>query len=628
MNAPPTGTPMVDKSQKDSSAKAPYEKASPMLLARQPAEEPKNKKVPKAAQFADGWVELRQHLEARLNQLRTWRSSWWTQNWADLAEYILPRRSIWLTQSAGGIPSPNNMSRGQPINSAIVDPTATYAVRVCAGGLMSGLASPSRPWFKILPAHMRTTIDAAGRQWLDQVEDVIYTALAGSNFYNSFAQECEDIIVFGTAPSIIYEDEQDGFRCYNPCVGEYYLSSSSTMRVDGLYRTFVMTVSQLVDFFELENCNKEIQDAWRQKGGALDQEYIVAHSIEPNFIVKNSPDSKVPGAFTWRETYWLYGKSTERPLYLRGFLDQPFTAARWTVQSNDAYGRSAGMDVLPDVIQLQVMTRRLAEAVEKMVRPPLLADMQLKNMPSSILPGHVTYVAGLSAGTGMRPIYEVNPDVNHMSQMLEKIEARIKVGFFNDLFLMLETAPTTKMTAYEVAQKIQEKLQVLGPVIEGLIAESLKPKLKRIFAILKRKGMIPPAPDSLKGAPLDIEFVSMLALAQKAAATGGIERIAQFVGNLVAVFPEAKDNLDVDTTIREMNDLLGNPQKILFGPEQVAKTRQANAAAMQKAQSGPVANQSADTMNKGAMAAQVLSQTKVGAGGDALSMILGGGRQQ
>jgi hypothetical protein len=79
---------------------------------------------------------------------------------------------------------------------------------------------------------------------------------------------------------------------------------------------------------------------------------------------------------------------------------------------------------------------------------------------------------------------------------------------------------------------------------------------------------------------------------------------------------------------REMNDLLGNPQKILFGPEQVEKHRKANAAAQQQAMQGPEANMGADTMGKGAKAAQVLSQTKVGAGADALSMILGGGRQQ
>jgi hypothetical protein len=81
-----------------------------------------------------------------------------------------------------------------------------------------------------------------------------------------------------------------------------------------------------------------------------------------------------------------------------------------------------------------------------------------------------------------------------------EIEQRIQKGLFNDLFLMLENQPTAdRMTAYEVAQKLQEKLQVLGPVIESLLSDSLKPKLKRIYHILKRKGMIDEPPPSLQG---------------------------------------------------------------------------------------------------------------------------------
>lgn len=598
-----------------------YEKAGPTLLAEQPVA----LKDPSAKNSYPGWKDLKSSLEARLMSLRTWRESWWNQNWADLAAYILPRRSIWITQSAGGLPSPNNMTRGREINQAIVDPTATFAVRVCAGGLMSGLASPSRPWFKVTPALMRTEIDAAGRQWLDEVEDRIYAVLAGSNFYNSFAQECEDLVVFGTAPTIIYEDDQDLIRCYNPCVGEYYLASGATMRVNGLYRTFVMTVAQIVDFFGLEACPMEIQGLWKQKGNSLDLEKIVAHSIEPNFAVGESGAGQVPGKFTWREVYWMWGAASEKPLEMRGFVDQPFTAARWATQSNDAYGRSAGMDVLPDVIQLQVMTRRKAEAIEKMVRPPLLADVQLKNQPSSILPGHVTYVTNLSAGAGMRPIYEVNPDVNHISADILAIEQRIKTGLFNDLFLMLEQNPNNKMTAYEVAQKIQEKLQVLGPVIEGLLSESLKPKLKRVYGILKKRGMISDPPESLKGMPLDIEFVSMLALAQKAAATGGLERIAALVGNMVAVWPEAKDNLDPDAFLREFNDLLGNPQKILFGPEQVQQKRADDAKKAQQAQTMAALDHGAQIANTGAQAAQTLANTQIGGGSSALGIMMGQG---
>lgn len=595
-----------------------YQKAGATLLSQQ-SPDPK----PERAVDFQEWQTLRGHLEARLIGLRNWRESWWNQNWSDLAQYIEPRRSIWLTQSTGGIPTPNNMTRGRPINSSIVDPTATFAVRVCAGGLMSGLASPSRPWFKVVPSLRNFSIDAAAREWLDETEDRIYTVLAGSNFYNSFAQECEDLVVFGTAPCIIYEDEKDLIRCYNPVIGEYYLSSGATMRVDGLYRTFVMTIAQIVDFFGVDNCSADIQKLWEAKGNSLDTERVIGHSIEPNFGIQKTDAGKIPGNFAWREVYWVYGAGSEKPLSMKGFVDQPFTAARWAIQSNDAYGRSPGMDVLPDVIQLQVETMRKAEAIEKQVRPPLIADMQLKNQPSSILPGHVTYVQNLGPGSGMRPIYDVNPDINAMMQDLAAIQGRIKIGLFNDLFLMLEQNPNNKMTAYEVAQKVQEKLQVLGPVIEGLLNESLKPRLKRVFNIMKRNGLISPPPDSLKGVPLDLQFVSMLALAQKAAATGGLERIAALIGNMVAVFPEAKDKLDPDIFIDEMNDLLGNPQKIIRGPEQVAQLRQQQAQAAQAAHAAAGAQQIAATANTGAQAAQTLSQTNVGAGGNALAMLMG-----
>jgi hypothetical protein len=610
---PPAKSPPPGKSGPSSSAA--YTQASPGLLAEQPSEA-QIREVDAAEQA--NWNTLRGHLEARLVALRNWRQSWWQQNWSDLAEFILPRRSIWLTQSTGGNPSPNNMTRGRPINSAITDPTQTYAVRVCSSGLMSGLASPSRPWFKVKPAIKKFELDSEGRAYLDDIEERMYTVLAGSNFYNSFAQECEDLVVFGTGPSIMYEDEEDLIRLYNPAIGEYFLASSATLRINGLYRLFVMTVAQIVDFFKLENCPAEIQKAWESKGGELEQERIIAHSIEPNFGIGKSNAGIVPGNYTWREVFWVYGSGSPYPLSMEGFVDQPFTAARWATQSNDAYGRSPGMDVLPDVMQLQVMTRRMAEAIEKQVRPPLIGDMSLKNQPSSTLPGHLTYVNNLGPGTGIRSIYDVNPDIAAMSQNILAIENRIKVGLFNDLFLMLEQAPNAKMTAYEVAQKVQEKLQVVGPVIEGLLTESLKPKLKRLFGIMQRQGMIDPPPKSLQGVPLAIDFVSMLALAQKAAATGGIERLVAIIGNMEPLFPDVKDNINSDEMIREMNDLLGNPEKILNGPEQVQAIRAANQQAAAAQQKMAAISQMAEAAGKAAPAGAVLASLGQGAHGAGL----------
>lgn len=605
------------------SAPAHFMRASPVLLSEQPSSITPKKPNDQAVK---DWDTLRGKLEQRLVSLYNWRESWWATNWSDLSTFILPRRSIWVTQSSGGWPTPNNMTRGRPLNGAIVDPTATLALRICAGGLMSGLASPSRPWFKMVPSSKKFQIDEAARQWLDDTEDRIYTVLAGSNFYQSLAQELEDVTCFGTAPTIIYEDATDLIRCYNPAIGEYYLAASATNRIDGLYRQFVMTVSQMVDFFGLKNCPAEIQSLWNQKGSGLDKERIVAHSIEPNYAIDGKNIGKVPGGFTWREVYWVYGSASTRPLSMKGFVDQPFTATRWATQSNDAYGRGPGMDALPDVLQLQVMTRRMAEAIEKQVRPPLIADMQLKNQPSSILPGAVTFVTNLGPGTGMRSIYEVNPDIKAMAGNIQQIEERIKKAFFNDLFAMFAEVPQGKMTAYETAQRVQEKLSQVSPMIESFLSESLKPRLKCVFGIMKRKGLISPPPDSLKGIPLDVEFVSILALASKAAATGGMERLAALIGNMAAIYPDSVDNLNPDLFIDEMNQLLGNPSKILRGPKEIAIMRQQRQQQQQDQQKMAEAQHMAKTAQIGAQAGQVLSQTTVGAGKTALDQLLGQGQ--
>lgn len=601
-----------------------YETSGATILSREPALVPETSDKIMSVQ---DWGILRSHLDGRLVQLRAWRTSWWMQNWSDLSEFILPRRSIWLTQSSGGTPTPNNMTRGLEINTSIVDPTATFAVRICTGGLVSGLASPSRPWFKITAMQNGESLDQAGRQWIDETEERIYNVLAVSNFYNSFAQECEDLIVFGTAPTIIYEDATDLIRCYNPCVGEYYVANDGALRANGLFRQFLMTVIQMVDFFGVENCPPDIQKLWEEKGSGLDQERIINHAIEPNFAVAGKSGQKsagvVPGNFAWREVYWCMGAG-DGPLSIRGFVDKPFTVSRWATQSNDAYGRSPGMDVLPDVLQLQVETQRKAEALEKNVRPPLVADMSLKNQPSSILPGHVTYVQNLSAQSGMRPIYEVQPDIRGISEDIANIQQRIQRGLFNDLFLMLESAPQKDMTAYEVAQKMQEKLAVLGPVIEGML-NILKEKLKRIYGIMKRKGMVDEPPDSLKGQALNIEFVSILALAQKAAATGGIERLMALIGNMVAVYPEIKFKVKPDHIVDEMNDMLGNPQTILASGDEYKQALQAQQKQQQEVQKAQMAQHAAQTASIGADAANTLANTTVGAGGNALGALLGQG---
>lgn len=600
-----------------------YEIAGPSLLASTP---------PLARGKPDfplpNWADVRDQLERRLMQMRSWRLSW-VRHWQLLSTNILPRRSLWLTEGGYDQPVPNSMLRGNPINQAILDPTGTLAMRICAAGMMSGLTSPSRPWFKLKARGIdESDLSRDARIWIDEVESRIYATMAGSNFYDSLTQLFEDLIVFGTAPLIIYEDRDQIIRCYNPVAGEYYLAVGSDFRVESLYRLFVLTVAQTVEMFGLKNCPPDIQAMWQQKGANLETERMIAHAIEPNFAMSargtGAPIGVVPGGFTWREVYWVWGQGTDWALSQRGFRETPFIAPRWAITANDPYGRSPGMDALPDIMQLQVMTARNAEAIEKANRPPLKADVSLKNQPSSILPGHVTYVSNIKDG-GMAPIYTVNPDIEHMTVLIREIQARIQKGFFNDLFLLLTTA-TKDMTAYEVAQRQQEKLQVLGPVIERFQNEGAGPAIKRIFSILQRKGALPPLPDDLRTVPIEIEYISMLTLAQRGAATAAIERFLTMATNMGAVpqWSGAPDNVNSDEALRVYADHLTVEAKLINPKDKVKADREARAkqqAAAAKAAQSQDALQ--NTLPAVAGAAKTASEIDLGGGLSALNLITG-----
>jgi len=540
--------------------------------------------------------------------LRQARYGFWV-HWRDIADYLLPRRYIWLS-------TPNELSRGAPVNQHIIDPTGTKASQVCAAGMMSGITSPGRPWFKLTVPDMDVADTSPVKLWLDEVCKRMQRVLAGSNYYSAKATQYHDLVVFGTAPMLINEDAEDVIRCVNPCAGEYFIANSPRLTIDTFYREFSQTVSQLVAEFGEDNVSDDVRRMFGQGGAGLGHEIKVYHAIEPND--ERVGGKVLPSRFPWREIYWQAGSDTGRVLRLRPFHEQPFSCPRWDLSGNDAYGRSPGMDALGCVKQLQLEQRRKAQAIDKMVNPPLKAHVSMKNQPASMMPGGVTYVTDMSAAnSGIAPVYEVQP---RLAELLEDIQdGRQNIGkmFFTDLWQML-AQETKDMTAFEVAQRKEEKLIVLGPVIERNENEGLDPDLDRVFAIMNRRGMIPPAPPEIHGFPLQVQYVSMLAQAQRAASTGAMEQLMAFVGRLLAADPSAIDNIDIDEAIDEYADMMGTSSKVIRATRAVMQIR----AQRQQAQQQQQAMQ--QTM-AGVQGAQTLSQTPVGQGGTALDAMLGMG---
>ena len=587
-----------------------YAKGGPTLLSMA---DPDPKDQEPTRQEQQDWATIYEHYESRRQALYTWRLPWWT-TWSQIARYIRPDRYYYFIVS-------NVLDKGLRRDQAIVDRTATLAGEGCAAGLMAGLTDPDRDWAKFGPAIPGFELDQAAQAWYEDIGERYNYVLTHCNFYDAQAQHYQDLVDFGNAPIIDYEDEEEVLHCFTPCAGEYMLGAGFDFSDEVLYREFRLTVSQMVEMFGVDALPADIQQMWRQKGGALEYEQVIGHAIEPNFAINDGRDGNVgvvPGGFTWREVYWIRGKKDAKPLAMAGFHQQPFAVSRWNTQGNDAYGRGVGEYMLPDAISLQLATRQMAESIEKVNRPPMGADVSLQNLPASTNPGKITFFnTGNGGEKKFFPLYEVKPDIPAIAKYIEQVQARIQRTAYNEVFQIIQNLrqeTKAEITATEVDALREEALLRMGPVI-GRVYSSLRKRVRRHLAIMERKGLIPPKPPSLQGVPTKIDFISMLTAAQKATSTAAIARSVQFAGAISGAYPEAKFAIDPIAAIREFNEGVGSTSKILRSPQQVKQLQQAfaqqqqAAAAMQQTVEG---SQAAAALGKTSLAPDTTLSALVG----------------
>ena len=549
--------------------------------------------------------ERRRRYLLRWAALKSERSSWET-HWRDLAEQIRPWSYRLLT---------TKKNDGKKKQSNIINGTPTWAARTLASGMMAGITSPTRPWFRLEVSDPALADSTAVRAWLDEVERIIRETFSKSNLYQGLQLVYEDLGTPGTAVLYVEEDEDDVLRAYVFPTGSYCLANSPRLAVDTVYRVASMTVLQVVERFGRENCSASTQNAYDAQ--QYDQWLEVLHVIEPNRNYKK-------GALGTRGKRWLSVwceltgdvEAVQGILGESGYDEFPVMAPRWARTGEDVYGHSPGMEALGDCKALQWLEQKKAAVVEKIIDPPMKGPSSLQNSPVSLLPGGMTFVDGLTPSSSFEPAIVVPPQaVPVVGAEIAQHETRVKRAYYADLWLLLSESAGT-MTAREVIERREEKLLQLGAVLEALQDELLVPLIDRVFSILLRKGLLPPPPEELSGAPLKTEYISIMAQAQKLLGTTAVERLVTFAGNMAAVKPEVLDKLDLDQTIDEYSKMLGTPALLVRSDDDVAEIRAARAQAAAQQRQVAQAQELATT-------AQKLSQADTG-GDNALTSMLRG----
>lgn len=523
----------------------------------------------------------------RVKQLRENRQQWETQ-WKDIRDYQLP-----FIGSFDDTPDTTNPGRRRDLH--IAQGVAWASAQIFAAGIMSGLTPPSRQWFKFQFSNAALNEDVQAGRVLDERQEIMQSILSQSNFYNAIHSSYFEL-PFGQAPLAVFPDIRKGVRFQVQSVGTYYIDVDGDGRVNTFCRKYPMKLQQIIDQFGTDALPRREQE--RLKAGSVpdNQTRYVWWLVMPN-------NNAVPGKLgrlnmPYISMYWLNGSSNDEWLYTGGCEEFPVPTGRYMTNANNPYGYGPGWYAMGDAKMLQIMKKDYLTAVELSVKPPLTVTSGVMAEGVNLIPGGITKLA--NPNDAVRQLFQVGLDMPHLAEEIIRTEDAIKRAYSADLFLMLDSITTGQMTAREIVERQQEKLQQLGPVVERLQEEYLTPILERTYNILDRGNVFPPIPPELEAMlaqeDVKIEYISPLAQAQKMSGLVNIEQAISFVMQMAQAWPDAIKAVDPLGAVAKYMDLLGAPAKMRRSEEEVQQMIQQEQQAMQQAQQEQQAMQMAQAL--------------------------------
>ncbi|HAT1527617.1 TPA: phage tail protein [Morganella morganii] len=505
---------------------------------------------------------LKQQLNKQLSQLKAERLSF-EPHWRELSDFTRPRSTRFTA---------SEVNRGDRRNSKIIDPAAVMAARTLSSGMMSGITSPARPWFRLATPDRDLMDYGPVKLWLETVEQRMNEVFNRSNLYQSLPLMYEDLGTFATGAMAVVADPQRVIRTVPFPTGSFYIANSADLSVDTAVREFSMTVRQVITEFGTDAVSDTVKSQWNS--GQYGQWVNVVHAVYPNLDRQTGKLEAKHKAY--KSVYYEANSTDDKLLRESGYDEFPIMAPRWEVNGEDVYGSSCpGMVALGSVKALQLLQRRKAQMIDKITNPPLQAPASIKSQRISTIPGGINYLPMADVNNQIKPLFQI--PANGTNGLLEDIQDTRQIidhAYFVDLFRMMQTVNTRSMPVEAVAEMREEKLLMLGPVLQRLDSELLDKLINRTFSVMAENNLLPVPPDEMQGMQLKVEYISVMAQAQKAIGVSSIERFIGFTSGIGQFKQEALDKINVDETIDAYAASIGVPPSVVATNEQVAQIRE------------------------------------------------------
>jgi len=484
----------------------------------------------------------------------------------------------------------NAKGRERPKPRQLNDSHPILAFRTVQSGMYTGLSSPNRPWIEFKFVDTELNEYQVAREWLDDFQSVIYALFDASNFYQVARQNYGSMARFGPGAGIMTEHPLEVAPCLALPIGSYWLGLNDAFSVDTLMRSCPMTVDQVVKRFvgrpggnyDWSTVSPQVKAMWdRSDYGNI---VLCKQLIEPG-----------PNA-AWDSVIWDCNDDRKTALLeAKRYSEQPFWAPRWDTSDGNptSYGRGVGHDALGDMRELALINLREQRMFDLIEKPPTAGPARDLDMR----PGGHNYVPDLTQVQAIKPLIEINPlALQAAERKILRLHESIDRLTYADLFMAITNMPGVQpRNVEELLKRDEEKLTQIGPVVEMVNDDMLPIAVERMIGIARRGNLIPPAPDELQGKELKVEFVSVLAMAQKMLGLSTTERVVGFVGSLGQLFgPQVLDKVDPDAIVDDYAERANMPARAIRDKATVDDIRAQRAQQEQMAQMAALAQPAKD----------------------------------
>jgi hypothetical protein len=541
---------------------------------------------------------------------------------------------------------------GQQTGQFVYDDTAMLARNKLRDGMVGYLCSRNQPWFALelpgkfnFPRHsgmrawtgQRVDSYPQVQLWLQDCQDVMYSAFNRSNFYDVNTEFISDGATCGTSYFLVEEDIERASIVFTvPHFRECFIAENQFKKVDTVYRVYKMTLKQLVEKFTLEAMERADDSFKRDYEQNMYFEREVLHAIYPR---RDFDPGKIDKRNKRWASEWVYRKggkilewqgggkvnatSMQGVVSLEegGYDSMPIIAWRWRVNSDEVYGRGPGHDAFVSIAKINQMGRTNLITAQRAAEPPLVAYSDQRGAIQRG-PNGITYLEANRGDLRTRMPQPLTTGVQNLPFSVEfqaQVAQVINEHFHTDVFQMmsqLASAGNSERMVIEQVQELQgEKAAILGTRVGNLQSEAFDPLISRVFSIEAVAGRIPSPPDILLQGihgPVEVQYLGPLAQAQvRLTKVRAIQSGIQLLTQIAGINPTSVDMVDYDKAAMEVLNAVMFPASCYRDQKAVAAIRQQrNQLAQQErtAENLPKLARAASSLAKAPEAGSILKQ--------------------